>query len=328
MSTAVVRPVLVRLPMRMVGLLRDLIVGTILCVSPLTAPIVLGWQVRRVDATVRRRWGEAVENPGWLKGPRNRGWVAWSLGGLAANIRSGLVALAGLAALSLPFTVLWLGAWWAGWENSFNKGYEQAAVGPSVWFLASLVALPVLAHLPLGLAHAAFEGKLSAFFEWRRIRSIASSAGWRLAWLALMSVTLCVPFFGMRAIPVFIEEIVPGFESMTADGQAQVAQWFDLFGAALAFVLVFFLRHRAAVIYSLAAPRAAAGRFSHLWVGHMAQRVTPIGRTPTRMVAAFWVVVASVIWFVLPVLVVMGQFMNYDPILWLTHPVFLLPWAG
>jgi len=328
MNTAVARPALVTLLMWLIGLLRDLTIGTLLCASPLTALIALGWQVRRMGATVRRRWSEPTENPGWLMGRRDRGWTVWALGGLAANILSGITALVGLAALSLPFTVLWLGAWWVGWENSFNKGYEQAAVGPSVWFLASLVALPILTHLPFGLAHAAFEGKLSAFFEWRRIRSVVSSAGWRVAWLALMSGALCVPFFGMRAIPVFIEGVVPGFENMTHENQAQIAQWFDLFGAALAFVLVLFLRQRAACIYAIAVPRAAAGRFAHLWVGHTAQRVVPVGRTPTRVVSTFWLLIACVVWFGLPALIVMGQFMNYDSLLWLTHPMFLLPWAG
>ena len=314
--------------MWLIGLLRDLLVGTLLCISPLTAIIALGWQVRRMNATIRRRWGEPVDRTGWLLGSRNGGWTALALGGLAANIRCGIMGLAGLAILSFPFTMLWLGAWWAGWENSFNKGYEQAAVGPLVWFLGAFVALPILAHLPFSLAHAAFERRLGAFFEYRRIRSIVASAGWRVAWLALISVVLSLPFFGLRAIPVFIEDVVPSFTDLTPERQLQIAQWFDLVGAALAFTLVLFLRQRAAVIYALAAPRAAAGRFAHLWIGHAAQDVVPVGRAPTQVVSAFWLIVVCVVWFGLPALVVVGQFMNYDPLLWLTHPVFLLPWLG
>jgi len=328
MSTSDTHPSVVRLPARMIGLSRDLIIGTLLCVLPLTAILVLGWQNRRMNATIRSRWGNPVDQPGWLFGPRDTGRIVGLLGGLAANIRHGLISLAGLAVLSLPFTVLWLGAWWAGWENSFNKGYEQAAVGPSVWFLGTFIALPLLAHLPFALAHAAFEARFGAFLEFRRIRSIASCAGWRTAWLALMSVTLSIPFMGMRAIPVFIEDFVPGFAEMPQEGQMQVALWLDLFSAALAFVLVLFLRHRAAAIYAVAAPRAAAGRFAHLWAGHTAQGVPPVGRTPSKLEAAIWLIVSCVIWFGLPVLIVVGQFMNYDPLLWLTHPVFLLPWAG
>lgn len=328
MTTTAATPVIIRLPMRLIGLLRDLIVGTLLCLTPLTAPIALGWLTRRMGAKVHGRWGKPTARPGWLLGPRNRGWTVRLLGGFAANIRNGVITAAGLAALSLPFTVLWLGAWWAGWENSFNKGYEQAAVGPAVWFLGTLVALPILAHLPVALAHAAAERRFAAFFEWRRIRSIVASSGWRVASLALMSVVFCVPFFGLRAIPVFIEGFVPGFSRMTAEAQADIAGLFDISGAAVAFALVLFLRQRAAVIYAVAAPHAASGRFAYLWVGHMAQSIEPVGRSPSRVAATLWLVAACVIWFGLPALMVLGQFMNYDPVLWLTHPVFLLPWAG
>ena len=41
-----------------------------------------------------------------------------------------------------------------------------------------------------------------------------------------------------------------------------------------------------------------------------------------------WLALSCAIWFGLPALIVVGQFMNYAPMLWLNHPVFLLPWAG
>ena len=258
MTIAVERPAAILFPMRLLRLVRDVIVGTLLCMSPLTALLALGWLTRAMGTTIRRHWGETQDRPGWLLGLRGIGGMARLFGGLAANIRVGVISAAGLAVMSLPFTVLWFGAWWAGWENSFNKGYEQAAVGPSVWLLGTVLALPLLAHLPIALAHAAHEQRFGAFFEWRRIRSVVASAGWRVAWLALLSVALAIPFFGLRATPVFIEGIVPGFADMTLDRQMQVAGSFESIGAACAFVSLLFLRHQAAGIYALAAPRAAA----------------------------------------------------------------------
>lgn len=328
MTEVTARAPIARRTIWLVGTLRDAIVGTLLCTSPLTSIIALGWITRRMGETVHRRWRKDSDHAGWLFGPRDRGWITWGIGGFAANIRVGVTTVIGLATLTLPFTILWLGAWWAGWENSFNKGYEQAAVGPSVWFLGAAISLPLLAHLPFALAHAAAENRISAFFEWRRISSVVSSAGWRVAMLAIISVASSVPLFGMRAIPVFIENLVPTFGEMSPDAQSQIAQRFELFGAALAFVIVSLLRHRAAAIYAIAAPRAAAGRHAKLWTEHAIQRVEPEGRTPSRFVATFWIVAASAIWFGLPALIVMGQFMNYEPALWLTHPLFLLPWVG
>ncbi|HKK30377.1 MAG TPA: hypothetical protein VKA18_08305 [Alphaproteobacteria bacterium] len=292
-------------PLRLMGALRDLLVGTLFCLTPVTAVVVLGWLVRRMKANVAQRRGQPVARPGWLLGARGQGgFVQILFGGLAANIRSGLLATVGLAILTLPFTLAWLGAWWAGWENSFNKGYEQAEVGPAVWAAATLLALPVLAHLPLALAHGAVENRFRALFEVQRINRIARAAGPRLVWLAMLSVFAAVPFFGLRAVPVFVEEIVPGFSAMSAEEQGNVAGLFDLLGAAAAFLAALFLKHRAAVIYSKAVEVERA-RLGWVWVG-----------------------LAAVIWAALPVMIVVGQFMNYSAVLWLNHPVILLPWAG
>ena len=326
--TTIAAPSAVSIPSRFFRWLRDMAVGTLLCLTPVAALLALGWQMRAVSRRIDARWGVVATSPGWVLGARGTGWLSRLIGGLAANVRAGVFAFLGLAMLTLPFTVLWLGAWWAGWENSFNKGYEQAAVGPIVWSIGTVLALPVLAHLPLAVAYAAHESRVSAFFEVSRIRSLAAASGWRIAWLALLGVVLSIPFFGMRALPVFVEGIVPGFADMTGEQQAQVAFGFDLFGAGLAFVLMLFFKLRAASVYAIAAPRAATGRRRALWEGHVAQSVTPRGRDPWRVSSTVWNLLASAIWLALPVLIVMGQFMNYAPALWLTHPTFLLPWAG
>lgn len=307
MSTATARGAVLALPGRLIGLVRDLVVGTLLCLSPLTALIALGWLTRVMGATIARRTGAEVQPVGWILGPRGQGGVTRIAGGLAANIRGGVLTAAGLAILTLPFTLAWLGAWWAGWENSFNKGYEQASVGPLVWMIATAVALPILAHLPFALAHFAAEGRFAAFFEVRRIRAVFAAAGWRAVWLAFLSSLAVVSFFGLRGLPVFVEGIIPGFAEMTPEDQMRVARGFTLFGAALAFGAMLFLRQRAAAIYARAC-----------------LRLDP----PSRLARGLWLTLAMVLWLALPVAIVFGQFLNYDPLLWLTHPLILLPWAG
>jgi hypothetical protein len=250
---------------RALGLLRDLGIGTLLCLTPVTAIIALGWITRAMKATIDTRWGDAVGRPGWIMGRDDAGLAQRWLGGLAANIETGLRAAVGLFVLTLPVTLAWLGAWWAGWENSFNKGYEQSSVGPAVWMLATLLALPVFAHLPLAVAHFAAERRLGAVFEWRRIRSIGAAAGWRLLWIALLSVAASGLIFVTRAVPTFIEGPFPEFAELSAADQAAIAGQIDLATAALAFVIMAYLRHRAAVIYARAAPRAAHGRTAPHW---------------------------------------------------------------
>jgi hypothetical protein len=298
------------LPLALVGLLRDLVVGGLLCLSPLTSLIALGWLTRRMQATVAKARGVDLPRPGWIMGPRGQGRIARILGGLGANIRTGVMTLAGLGALTLPFSAFWLGAWWAGWENSFNKGYEQAAIGPGVWLAATLLALVVLAHLPFALAHAASEGRLAAFFALRRIRAIAAAAGWRGPWLGLLTVVLSLPLLGARALPALIEEIVPGFADMPPDHQMQVADTVALLTAFYTFAAVYILRGRAAVLYARATARLAAAQ-----------------RPVSRLSALVWPLLSGVIALGLVFQILSGQFMNYDPRLWLTHPAFLLPWS-
>ena len=312
--------------LRAVERLRDLAVGTLLCLSPLGAVLALGWLTRVMRAAILRRWGMGATTPGWVLGDSGQGWAARGLGGLAANIRSGVISVLGIAIWTLPVTLAWLGAWWAGWENSFNKGYEQADVGPLIWLIATVVLLPILAHLPLALAHGAHEDRLGAMFELRRIRSLGVAAGWRLPALALISVLVALPFFGLRALPVFVEDLVPGFAAMEPAEQLQVAQALALASAFLAFCAGAYLRWRAACLYAHAAPGAARHpRFFLLWEGHPASRAPAATRRGGGR-ARLWRLLACLIWAGLPVLVVFGQFMNYAWLLWLTHPVYALPW--
>lgn len=311
---------------RQIRALFDLLIGAVLCLTPLTSLIALGWLTRRMEARIALRWDQDAPHPGWIFG--TGGWTARLLGGLAANIRTGCLTLAGLAIWCAPFAVLWLGSWWAGWENSFNKGYEQAFVGPLVGMTGVVLALLILVHLPFALAHFAAEGRFGAFFEVRRIRSVAKSAGWRVAWIAVWTGVLSIPLFGMRALPVFVEELIPGFATMTADMQGQVIFAVALFTSAWAFFALTVLRAMAAKAYAIAAPRAAAGGDAELWVNRLAAQVTPIRSERRRLLWPVWHAIAAAAYFGLVAQIFVGQFMNHDWALWVTHPVFLLPWAG
>ncbi len=304
----------------------DLVIGGLLCLTPVTAIIVLGWLTRRMTARIHDRWGQPLPHPGWIMG--QGGIASRLLGGLAANIRSGVLTLAGLFVWTAPFTVLWLGSWWAGWENSFNKGYEQAWVGPMVGLTGVAIASLILSHLPMALAHAAAEQRFGAFFELRRIRSVTKSAGWRGLWIALTSVIFALPLFGARALPVFIEDIVPGFADMTADAQLNVANITALLVAFWTFFALAWLRAMAARAYARSAPSAARGRDADLWDGMRAADV-PHGRSHwMRPLGPVWFVLMAITWFGLTAQIFVGQFMNHDWALWITHPFFLLPWAG
>jgi hypothetical protein len=279
------------LPLRLIRRLFDLALGGLLCLTPVTSIIALGWIGRRIAG-----------DQGWWLGPQGRGAVPRLFGGLAANIRSGLRLAMGLSLWTLPVTLAWAGAWWAGWDNSFNKGYEQAAVGPAVFLAAWVLSLPVLAMLPFAFVHGATERRLAAFLDLPRIARMARAAGWRGTALAVLSVTAALPLFAATALPVFVEDLVPGFATLPPEAQAQVGTRIDL----------------AAALWSFAA----------LWaLRSLAARIAARTTSPGRM-TSFWLIPTALVWAALPALVTFGQFMAFAPHRWVFHPLILLPWPG
>ncbi|WP_374428357.1 hypothetical protein [Tabrizicola sp.] len=307
-------------------------IGTFLCAGPVTAVIALGWLTRRQGHLARDRFGAAEETPGWLFGPREvegrpTGRLARALGGLAANIRAGLMALTALLAWTLPFTLLWLGAWWAGWENSFNKGYEQAFVGPLVFLFGALLAALILPTLPLMLAHLAAEDRLSAAFELRRLRGLVAQAGWRIPALSILTTLCALPFFAARGLITTAGDWAPWTQDLTPDEAAALNGQIALALGAVAFLATWTLRSLAARAYAFAAPRAAGLRPGR-WDGTQAAEAAHPARSRSRLITALWYVVAMTATLATAFLILAGQFLDHAWWRWLFHPALTLPWAG
>lgn len=307
--------------------LRDATVGTLLCTGPVTAVLALGWLARRQGHLARDRFGTMQEAPGWLLGPREKGALTRALGGLAANIRSGVIALSALLAWTLPFTLLWLGAWWAGWENSFNKGYEQAFVGPSVFLFGALLSALILPSLPLMLAHVATEDRLSAAFELRRIRSLVAQSAWRTPALMLFTTLAALPFAGARGLITTATDWAPWVQDLAPDDLAALQARITLALAAMAFLSSWILRSLSARIYASAAPRAA-GLKPGLWDGSQAAEAARPARARSRIMTSLWYGLAMAITLGLAFLILAGQFLDHAWWRWLFHPPLTLPWAG
>lgn len=306
--------------------------GTFLCSGPVTSVIALGWLTRRQGHLARDRFGAAEEAPGWLLGARElngkaTGRLARAIGGLSANIRAGLLALTALLAWTLPFTLLWLGAWWAGWENSFNKGYEQAFVGPSVFLFGALVAALILPALPLMLAHVATEDRLSAAFELRRLRSLIAQSGWRIPALSALAAIFAFPFAAARGLITTATDWAPWIEDLTPDEAAALRGQIALALAALAFFTAWIIRSLATRIYLRAAPRAA-GLKPGLWDGTQAAEAAVPARAASRLMTTVWYIAAMAITLGLAFLILAGQFLDHAWWRWLFHPLLTLPWAG
>lgn len=305
-----------------------LIVGTLLCLTPVTALIVLGWLMRRMRAISLRASGLPGSHPGWIMGEAGRGLPARLLGGLASNIREGVMAASAMALATAPFSVVWLLSWWAGWENSFSKGYEQAFVGPALGLGGVALFSAIMIWLPMALAHQAVENRAFAVFEFRMVRSAVRHSGWGYPALALATVIAALPLFAGRGLVVFAGDIVPGFDEMSADRIAGLQGGIDLALAAYAFLALLVLRGWAARIYACAVHRARGGPDAALWANSPLAEGARAGPRAWKLTHWVRLTLLAVIWFGLSAQIYVAQFLNHDWHVWLTHPLVFLPWPG
>ena len=368
------------LPRRLLRLLAfplKLLLGVLLCLTPVTAVLVLGWLQRLMQREVHKTWHRrsdaALQGRSFqgfaLAMPESRRWARWpnwiwredagaalaeawtdarSLRGLLGvlggalwdNLRLGLQSLLTLSLLLLPWSVLWLLGWWGGWENSFNKGYEQAAVGPVVCLIGVAGFVLAMMYLPLALARQAASGSWRSAFQHRIVRALLRRRRLACLGLALLYGLFALPLFALRGLPVFVENWFPGFVALgpaeIEDFRGQLIFWASayLFGALIV------LRLAAARIYAgallralgdgeitpqdLAPPeRDCLARLDLLPAGAPA----PQGRGLLRRLPRAPLVLASAaVWTGIAFLVFFGQFLNHAWILWLNHPLIQLPW--
>ncbi|MEM6487187.1 MAG: hypothetical protein AAF677_02770 [Pseudomonadota bacterium] len=296
-------------------------VAILLALHPLGAILVLGWLMRLMQAETAEARACLAQGsrprraalPGWLAAGRVEatGRLGRLFGGLWLNVGHGLAALVTLAAGTLPFTLLWLLAWWGGWENSFNKGYEQSWIGPTVALVGVAIALPLLARLPMALAHQAAEGRMSAFFARRPVARLMRAAGWRYVALAALSALAALPLFALQGLPVFVEGWRPGFAERSPQEVQRFIDGYRLVATAYLVLATIALRRMAARLYARAS---------------LALETGPGDRGRAGPSALLRLVLVWTCWLAVVAQVFVAQFLNHQWAVWLLPPLAGLPW--
>ena len=341
-ETLLRRSLIARLGGRIMAVVRFFI-ACLACLTPVTAVFVLGALQQFGRRVIARRLHESgvrtnaispVSYGDAAPSKDSSGWfgVKTMYALMRGYFVEGAQALFSLSLATLPFSLLWLFSWWAGWENSFNKGYEQSWVGPTLGLFGVFVALNVLAYLPMGLAHQATEKRWQSFFQVRRVVSLITQVGARYVALAVVTVIAALPLFAAQGLPVFIEQLVPGFDTYSPEQVEEVAGRFKILTAAYIVLALFMLRWFAARLYARVLVPAMR-RHPALWQGSTYVAAQESSTEPLRkarfsrirkalLVAALWVVL-----FGLVAQIFVAQFLNYQWWNWLSHPFFLLPWT-
>ena len=317
----------------------NVIIAVLLALTPFTAVLVLGWLMRimrREAALALARQGLGLKRraaiaklaatPVLASLTRFPGW--WR--GLGDTMRSALSGAMAVALATLPFGALFLLAWWAGWENSFNKGYEQAWVGPLLALLAALVAVPVLSLLPMALVHHAVTRRVGAVLEigliWRLVRRVR----WRYVALTLGIVLAAAPLGVMRVLPVFIENVRPELAQAGPDALRALAVRWHLATTVYLIVVLVILRSAAARLYARAwlaeRPTATEG-MSTLADALGIARAPAVARRPGRLMGLIAGLLIAAAWLAFLAMLYVTQFANHAWWNWLNHPLIGLPWV-
>jgi hypothetical protein len=290
------------------------LLAALLCLTPVTAVIVLGWLTRKTGRDIAQR--TAGRRPGrWpnflrAEDRQGRTWFGRWSGALTANSTAGFKAWISVLILTGPFSLIWLVGWFAGWENSFNKGYELSGVWPLTSLLAVVLSTPVLVLVPMAIAHQAAKGAIVAALHFREIGRLVRAAAWSYLGLTLMIAVGCLATLLVRAIPVFAEQISPHIASGVAGAYETFAAGFRFWATIVLITGLLVLRHAMARVYVTATHNVRSGRKA--------------GRIKTAIV--FFA--CGVIWLAQVFLIYVGQFLNYNWWAWLNQPVYMLPWIG
>ncbi|MGE0697462.1 MAG: hypothetical protein AB7O57_00030 [Hyphomicrobiaceae bacterium] len=317
----------------------SLLVAIVLALTPITAILVLGWLARvmrreavvalarhglglsRSAAIARLSATPAIADlagfPGWMRG-------------LGDTLRSGMAGVLAVSLATLPFGALFLLAWWAGWENSFNKGYEQAWVGPLLAFSAALIAVPVLSLLPMALAHHAETRRVGAVLEIGLLWRLVLQVRWRYLVLTLSLLAAAAPLGFMRVLPVFIENVRPGFADASPEVAKAVAFRWHLATTAYLIPVLVILRSAAAHLYArswLAACPVTTGGLSTVANALGITIDRPAKRRPGRLGGLLAALLIAVAWIAFLAMLFVTQFANHAWWNWLNHPLIGLPWV-
>ena len=353
------------------------IVGALFTLTPVTAIIVVGWTQRATARSVARRWhsqATATEGdfasfasadadtaalarwPRWVMADNAAELLAEArtagvtrglplmlralFGSLWLNAVLGVRALIPIAIVALPAGVLFLFSWWAGWDNSFNKGYEQAGIGQLIAFAGIAYFVVAMTFLPLAEVRQAVNNSWRSFFDLAFLRRAAREARLGLIGIAVAFVTAGFVVAALKAAPLGL-----GNAAATPEDALRLANGYPLFVAAILFPLYVALRLVAARVFARAtaklaakdgtgifaprerlllerlaldgSPQPARGNFSKLVLG-----------SGTVAAGALASAVMFAVWFALAAEIYVSQFLVHDWMHWINHPLIQLPWSG
>ncbi len=361
------------------------IVGVACCQHPMLAVLVVGWTYRLMQQHVLKQWWKASDRradttfaevllsipetqldgygPNWMlhqsfrkalgdvwKRPtpfdkKMRLTLSCLAGSLWQNAKFGVQAMMNTWALTLPGCSLWLFAWFAGWNNSFHKGYELAWVGPATGLIGVGLFITAMLYVPMAQARQAATGSWRSFYDVALVATLIRQC-WRASViLAGLYALLALPVMTLITLPTFFEQIWPELIALSDTETVEVLKQYAFRVGALGFIVFVGLKLAAARIYAAGVVRVVrSGAVGIDELGaHEQDALTTLGIVPStiepqrsargrlglgsRLASGIAVSLVVILWFSFVAQIFVAAFLNYRPIVgWLNHPLVHLPW--
>ena len=266
---------------------------------------------------------------------------------LRTNLKVGIQGIFNTWVLTMPGCLLWLFAWYDGWNNSFAKGYEQAAVGPLTGVLGVILFIAAMFYVPMAQARQASTGQWSSFYQFRLNWSLIRRRWLANLGLAFLYSLVSVPVTVLKFAPQFFPQINPASAGLDHARVLEILSSYFFWCALFVFPACVFLRLIAARIYA-SALLASARRGNipedclaeiewetlhrldlldftppprrHAFVRMVTWAGTRIGRATVAFLLVF-------VWFTFVAQIFTAQFIKYQPVVgWLNQPLVQLPW--
>ncbi|MCI0540161.1 MAG: hypothetical protein L0Z50_33560 [Verrucomicrobiales bacterium] len=372
---------------RLVAAPLKLFVGMALCQSVLGAMAVVGWTYRWMQRVVLQQWWKAgaasrnrqtfaefaaadprtaqhVHWPNWflaqnfresIRARRNSGnsgtsivTLFKSLGeSMWTNVRLGFQGIFNTWVLTLPAGVLWLFSWYDGWGNSFNKGYEQAWVGPAIGVAGIALFIASMLYVPMAQVRQGMTGNWRSFYEFRLVWTLVRRRWLANAGLAALYSLCSVPGMVLLSVIAFLPNINPGFTDLTSEQAHAFLSRYYFWAALWVFPAFVLLRLVAARSYATALLKAvqtgavvtellAENEWQALHRLDLLQLEPTRPRHPVIRVAAWagtragrvtFGIVTGFLWFTFVAQIYIAHFFNYVGAQgWLNQPLVQLPW--
>lgn len=330
--------------------------GALMCMSPPGSIVAVGWALRRAGATARAEWADDDTPPirpnwvvgagglraAWLAGssrgglvPRARSTIAAAFCSLATNFRVGLSSLLTVWTVTLPGCVLWLFAWYDGWNNSFTKGYENAGVGPVTGLLGTALFIASMMYVPMAQARHAATGDWRTFFRFRIVWRLARQCRLRYLGLAALYAATALPVMVLKTAPMLFTQLNDAWEPISSAEAREILDGYFFKACLVVFPLFVLLRVVGARVYAIAARNAVvsgrigAGELHPVEAEALRAQAgsTPRRRRGDRAVTVVWLAALAAIWFAFVAQIFVSEFLNYHPgVGWLNQPTAQAPW--